>query len=60
MPEEVMSAVVPGAEIFIPLDDIMDYEAELDRLRKEKKKLEGEVKRVDRQAVQSWIHQQSA
>ena len=41
-----MSAVVPGAEIFIPLDDIMDYEAELDRLQKEKKKLEGEVKRV--------------
>ena len=46
VPEEVMSAVVPGAEIFIPLDDIMDYEAELDRLKKEKKKLEGEVKRV--------------
>lgn len=47
VPEEVMSAVVAGAEIFIPLDDIMDYEAELDRLRKEKKKLEGEVKRVE-------------
>lgn len=46
VPEEVMSAIVAGAEIFIPLDDIMDYEAELDRLRKEKKKLEGEVKRV--------------
>ena len=46
VPEEVMSAVVAGAEIFIPLDDIMDYEAELDRLRKEKKKLESEVKRV--------------
>ena len=46
VPEEVMSAVVAGAEIFIPLDDIMDYEAELDRLKKEKKKLEGEVKRV--------------
>ena len=46
VPEEVMSAVVPGAEIFIPLDDIIDYEAELDRLQKEKKKLEGEVKRV--------------
>ena len=46
VPEEVMSAVVPGVEIFIPLDDIMDYEAELDRLQKEKKKLEGEVKRV--------------
>ena len=31
-----MSAVVPGAEIFIPLDDIMDYEAELDRLQEGK------------------------
>ena len=46
VPEEVMSSVVAGAEIFIPLDDIMDYEAEFDRLQKEKKKLEGEVKRV--------------
>ena len=46
VPEEVMSAVVAGAEVFIPLDDIMDYEAELERLTKEKKKLEGEVKRV--------------
>ena len=46
VPEEVMSAVVDGAEVFIPLDDIMDYEAEYDRLVKEKKKLEGEVKRV--------------
>lgn len=47
VPEEVMSAVVSGAEVFIPLDDIMDYEAELERLTKEKKKLEGEVKRVE-------------
>ena len=46
VPEEVMSAVVDGAEIFVPLDDLMDYEAELSRLQKEKKRLEGEVKRV--------------
>ena len=46
VPEEVMSAVVAGAEVFIPLDDIMDYAAELERLKKEKKKLESEVKRV--------------
>ena len=46
VPEEVMSAVVDGAEVFIPLDDLMDYEAELSRLQKEKKRLEGEVKRV--------------
>lgn len=46
VPEDVMSAVVDGAEIFIPLDDIMDYEAELERLSREQKRLEGEVKRV--------------
>ena len=47
IPEEVMSAVIDGAEIFVPLDDLMDYEAELARLRKEKDRLEGEVRRVD-------------
>ena len=41
-----MSAVVDGAEVYIPLDDIVDYAAELDRLTKERKRLEGEVKRV--------------
>lgn len=42
IPEEVMSAVVDGAEIFIPLDDLLDYKAEYQRLEKEKAKLEGE------------------
>ena len=46
VPEEVMSAVVDGAQVYIPLEDLMDYEAELGRLQKEKKRLEGEVKRV--------------
>ena len=46
VPEEVMSAVIDGAEIFVPLDDLVDYKAEMDRLTKEKKKLESEVERV--------------
>ncbi len=46
VPEETMSAVVDGAEVYIPLDDIMDYAAEFERLSREKKRLEGEVKRV--------------
>ena len=46
IPEETMSAVVDGAEVYIPLDELMDYNAELDRLTKEKKRLEGEVKRA--------------
>ena len=47
IPEEVMSSVIDGAEIFVPLDDLMDYRAELARLRKEKERLEGEVRRVE-------------
>lgn len=46
VPEDVMSAVIDGIEIFVPLDELVDFEAELERLQKEKKKLEGEVKRV--------------
>lgn len=46
-PEEAMSAVIDGAEIFIPLEDLVDYNAEYDRLLKEQKRLEGEVKRVE-------------
>jgi len=45
-PEDVMSAVAEGVEIFIPLDDLLDYEAEFQRLEKEKARLEGEVKRI--------------
>ena len=41
-----MSAVIDGAEIYIPLDDLLDYKAEFERLTKEKAKLEGEVQRV--------------
>ena len=46
LPEDVMSAVIAGAEIYIPTDDLLDYRAEFERLSKEKKRLEGEVKRV--------------
>ncbi|MCR5482637.1 MAG: valine--tRNA ligase [Clostridia bacterium] len=46
-PEEVMSAVIDGASILIPLDDLLDYAAEFERLTKEQKKLEGEVKRAE-------------
>lgn len=46
VPEDVMSAVIEGIEIFVPLDDLVDFNAELERLTKEKKRLEGEVKRV--------------
>jgi valyl-tRNA synthetase len=46
VPEEVMSAVIGNVEIYIPLDDLLDYKAEYDRLQKEKTRLSGEVERV--------------
>ncbi len=42
-----VNIVVPSAEIFLPLDELVDKEAELKRLNDEKKKLEGEIKRVE-------------
>ncbi|MEG2199948.1 MAG: valine--tRNA ligase, partial [Anaerovorax sp.] len=47
VPDEVMSAVIGGVEIFIPLDDLLDYKAEFQRLTKEKKRLSGEVARIE-------------
>ena len=46
VPDEVMSAVIGNVEIYIPLDDLLDYKAEFERLTKEKTKLTGEVERV--------------
>jgi valyl-tRNA synthetase len=46
VPDEVMSAVMNNVEIYVPLDDLLDYSAELERLKKEKTRLEGEVKRT--------------
>ncbi|MCQ2548289.1 MAG: valine--tRNA ligase [Clostridia bacterium] len=46
VPSDALSAVVDGATIFIPLDDLVDYKEEFDRLTKEEKRLEGEVKRA--------------
>ncbi len=48
IPEDAVSAVVEGAEMFIPLDDLVDFEKELERLEKEKTKLEKELDRVDK------------
>ena len=39
--------VVPSAEIYLPLDELVDKSKELERLNAEKKKLEGEIKRVE-------------
>ena len=48
VPENAVSLVVKGGELFMPLLDLVDKEKELERLNKEKKKLEGEVERIDK------------
>ncbi|MDK2810539.1 MAG: valyl-tRNA synthetase, partial [Petroclostridium sp.] len=47
IPEDAVSVVVEGAEMFIPLDDLVDREKEIERLEKEKQNLEKEVQRVN-------------
>jgi len=45
--DNAVNAVVEGAEVFIPLDELVDKEKELERLTAEKQKLEAEIKRVE-------------
>ncbi|MGE4284133.1 MAG: valine--tRNA ligase [Clostridia bacterium] len=47
IPADAVSLVTEGAEIFIPLDDLVDKEKEIQRLEKERKNLEKEVQRVN-------------
>ncbi|HAS74420.1 MAG TPA: valine--tRNA ligase [Clostridiales bacterium UBA8960] len=46
VPDDAVSAVIHGAELYLPLDDLIDFEKEMDRLQKEKAKLQKEVDRV--------------
>ncbi len=48
MPSDVMTAVIDGAEIAVKLDELVDKAAEIERLTREKKRLEGEVMRVEK------------
>ena len=47
IPADAVGTVIAGVEIFIPLDELIDFEKEIERLTKEKKNLEGELKRVN-------------
>ena len=47
LPENTVSVIVDKAEILLPLDELVDKEKEIERLTKEKTKLEGEIKRVE-------------
>lgn len=47
IPSDAVGTVIAGVEIFIPLDELIDFDKEIERLTKEKKNLEGELKRVN-------------
>ncbi len=47
VPEETMSAALPGVEIYVPLDELLDYEAEYARLTKERDRLAADVSRQE-------------
>lgn len=47
-PENVVTVVSKGAEIYMPLLELVDVEKELERLNKEKAKLESEIDRVEK------------
>jgi valyl-tRNA synthetase len=46
--KDSVSAVIPGGEIFLPLEDLIDRDKEIERLSKEKERLEKEVERVEK------------
>ena len=43
VPEQAMSSVITGAEIYLPLEGLIDFEKEISRLEKELEKWEKEV-----------------
>ncbi|MYL58086.1 valine--tRNA ligase [Virgibacillus halodenitrificans] len=47
-PEKAMSAVITGAELFLPLEGLIDFDKEIERLEKELAKWTKEVERVQK------------
>ena len=44
--DDAVSTIIPNASLFIPLAELVDFEKEIERLNKEKAKLQSEVDRV--------------
>ena len=48
IPEGVVSVVIPNGVIYMPFDELIDIEKEIERLKKEEEKLIKEVERVEK------------
>lgn len=46
IPDDAVSIRVQGAELYVPLDELIDISKEIERLDKERQKLEAEIHRV--------------
>ncbi len=47
IPEDAVALVIDKAKLYLPLEELVDFQKELERLNKEKAKLEGEIKRAE-------------
>ncbi|HHX17997.1 MAG TPA: valine--tRNA ligase [Clostridium sp.] len=48
IPSDAVTSVLAGVEVFIPLEDLIDIEKEIERLEKEKENLQKELDRVNK------------
>ncbi len=47
IPEDAVSAVIPEAVLYIPFAELVDIDKEIERLKKEEARLNGEIKRCE-------------
>ena len=47
IPDDAVSTVIPNAVIYIPFAELVDIDKEIERLKKEQGKLQGEIKRCN-------------
>ena len=47
-PKLAKTAVIPGAQIFVPLTELVNVDDELEKMEKEEKRLEDEVARCEK------------
>lgn len=47
IPEDAVASVMQDLQIYLPLEDLIDFEKEIERLQKEKEKFISEIKRVE-------------